>query len=169
MEIEPADLPEPLRRQMLEQIRNAMSSREYDQLLRAVGEDGVLKLALGSIQQAAGSRTSDTRSRTPEERRKKIWDGVKAAVGVLLLATLVVAMFTSYSDLAFGLFVLLVVGLAFLALPAEGKVLVILSSVVLGAVGALIGALVGGRQGALVGGVIGAMVPGIVLYCWALF
>lgn len=68
MSIRASDLPDPIRRQLLDQLRSQLGWSDYDRLVGQLGEDELLNMALSQTQSQAGTTAS---SSSPSSTRSK--------------------------------------------------------------------------------------------------
>jgi hypothetical protein len=70
MALQSSDLPEPVKRELLNQIRDQVGYSNYDRAVSAIGEDGVVDAVLSQVSSSRGS----TASRSGSGSSSSVWD-----------------------------------------------------------------------------------------------
>ena len=80
-----SELPADIKREMLERIRDQLGSDEYDKLVKQVGKDGLIDLALQGMEQAAREAKEHSGSDKVEGFLGKMWDKLGWLLGLALV------------------------------------------------------------------------------------
>jgi hypothetical protein len=81
MTVKAADLPDSLKRPLLNQIREQVGGSDYDRMVGSVGEDGLLDILLNSAPGPSSSASSGTALGYRQNPWSKAWEVVLGVLG----------------------------------------------------------------------------------------